>query len=313
MKQFIAAGKFTRKELKDKLIKTTNKYATAFDSRTINLRHIFRDMDNNGRNKNIPVESIMSGSFSWATPDVSCATPKEFNIRTCYQTIKDTAVMLCCYWCIDMPIYLYVFMNPKGKLISFLPCLGNSIMMDPVNHNQFYIPLKTKYYALPDWAHNLGFIQDMTEHREPEGRMIAAVNLYVKHIVQTADSDIMAADLRKNLRVFGGKLRPVEEMYPYDKYLADNLKRYEYDPRDELEKIIKETGIKSTNKKYPLLFINDTEVNNNRVVQPGIYERNIINREEEQVNTIENSCRLEDYDGDSITQEQLDSLIGGVF
>ena len=324
MKQFIAAGKFTLKELKDKLISTTRKYAVGFDNRDINLRYIFKDMVESGRGKNLPYNLIESGSFSWATPQVSCAIPREFNIRTCYQTIRDTTVMLCCYWSLDMPIYLYLFLDRHGNFISFLPCLGNSIMMDPVDNNKFYMPFKARYYALPDWAHNLSFIQDMVEHRESEGKMIAAVNLYVRHIVQTADSDIMAADLRQNLRVFNGKLKPVEEIYPYDKYLDDNLKRYKYDPRDELEKLIKETGVKSTSKKYPILFINDTRVNNNsnnnRVVQPGIYERNIINREEEMdfgmpgmTARIEDNRRLRDYDGDSITQEQLDLLLSGMF
>ena len=322
MKQFIAAGKFTLKDLKDKLVGTTRKYAVGFDNRNINLRYIFKDMIENNRGKNLPRILAESGSFSWATPDVSCAMPKEFYIQTRYQTIKDTAVMLCCYWCMNMPVYLYIFLDKHGELTNFFPCLGNSIMMDPVNHNQFYMPFKAEYYALPDWVHKLGFIQDMIDHRESEHRMIAAVNLYVKHIVQTASPDIMAADLRKNLRVFGGKLKPVEEVYSYDKYLYDNLKRYEYDPRDELEKLIRETGVKSTSKKYPLLFINDTRVDNNsnRIVQPGIYERNIINREEEMdfgipamTFEIGNSRRLEDYDGDSLTQEQLDLLISGAF
>ena len=303
MKQFIAAGKFTLKELKDKLIKVTN-----IDDKTINLRNIFKDMIKNDRGKNLPYRLIASGSFSWATPDASCTVPKEFNVRTCYQTIKDTAVMLCCCWCIDMPIYLYLFLDRHREFISFLPCLGNSIMMDPVNHNQFYMPLKARYYALPDWAHKLGFIQDMVEHREPEGKMIAAVNLYVRHVVQTADPDIMAADLRQNLRVFDGKLRPVEEIYPYDKYVTDNLKRYEYDPRDKIEELTKET-LTNSGKRYPLLFINGTVVNDN-------------NREEEQeidfgmpgmTAGIGNNRRLEDYDGDSITQEQLDLLINGMF
>lgn len=294
MKQFIAAGKFTLRELKDKLISTTRKYAVGFDNRDINLRYIFKDMVKNNRSKNLPYSLMESTSLSWSTPDMSYNVPKEFNIKTCYQTVKDTAVMLCCYWFMDMPVYLYIFLDKHGELISFLPCVGNSIMMDPVNHNQFYMPLKAKYYALPDWVHELGFIQDMIEHRESEGRMIAAINLYVRHIVQTADPDIMAADLRKNLKVFGGKLKSVEEIYPYDKYLIDNLKRYEYDPRDELEKLIRETGVKSINKR-PLLFIS-----------PSTYIRNTINREED-------DHRLRDYDGDSITQEQLDLLISGVF
>lgn len=295
MKQFIAAGKFTLKELKDKLINTTRKYAVGFDNRDINLRYIFKDMIKNNRGKNLPYSLMESASLSWSTPDMSYSVPKEFNIKTCYQNVMDTAVMLCCYWFMDMPIYLYIFLDKNGELTSFFPCIGNSIMMDPINHNQFYMPLKAKYYALPDWVHELKFIKDMIEHREPEYRMVAAINLYVRHIVQTADPDIMAADLRKNLRVFGGKLKPVEEIYPYDKYLTDNLKRYEYDPRDELERL-KESEINT--KKRPLLFI-----------IPSTYTRNTINREEE----IEDNRRLRDYDGDSITQEQLDLLISGVF
>lgn len=302
MKQFIAAGKFTLKELKDKLVSTTRKHAVGFDNRNINLRYIFKDMVKNNRGKDLPHSLIASGSFSWATPDVNCAIPREFNIQARYQTVRDTAVMLCCYWCIEMPVYLYIFLDKHGELTSFFPCLGNSIMMDPANHNQFYMPMKAKYYALPDWAHKFGFIQDMIDHREPEWRMIAAVNLYVKHIVRTANPDIMAADLRKNLRVFGGKLEPVEEVYSYDKYLIDNLKRYEYDPRDDLNEL-KESEVNV--KKRPLLFIS-----------PSTYTLNTIDREEVNMTPeLEASDRMrrEDYDGDGITLDQLDLLISGAF
>lgn len=282
MKQFITAGKFTLKELKEKLVSTTKKYAVGFDNRDINLRYIFKDMIDNNRGKNLPRILAESGSFSWATPCVSCAVPKEFNIRTCYQTIKDTAVMLCCYWCMDMPVYLYVFLDKHGELTNFFPCLGNSIMMDPANHNQFYMPLKAKYYALPDWAHKFRFIQDMIDNREPEWRMIAAINLYVKHIVRTASPDIMAADLRKNLRVFGGKLESVEKIYSYDKYLADNLKRYEYDPRDDLNKL-KESEVNT--KRRPLLFIS-----------PSTYTKDTIDSEEEIDFGIPAMTAVRDYD-----------------
>jgi hypothetical protein len=179
----------------------------------------------------------------------------------------------------------------------------------------------------------------MIEHREPEGKMIAAVNLYVRHIVQTADPDIMAAELRQNLRVFDGKLKPVEEIYPYDKYLIDNLNRYKYDPRDKMEELTKET-LTNSGKKYPLIFLSESrriadpenyieeqdssdmdfgmpgvtsgEDELDRVLNNAIHDR-IEDIIEERRRDSTDSHRIRDYDGDSVTQEQLDLLLSGMF